>query len=478
MLKESTAHLLLHTLKRNGVTVREPFYHATSLSRGISILDEGFKAKAGGPGNDAYYDNAVCFTRNFDYTQKNVFGGSKIIFVLDRSELKTKYKIYPYNWFYINSHAKELGPEIMKIYREWVKGSSRQSLIEIYENILESNSDFDIPFDNIIKHFRSMGNTAKQNQSWEYEERVSTSNPLTDGVKETYISPKYIKAILIKDLSIAKRFLDVEGIPPVFFYNYRTKGYYPLNSKADIARIPSEGLDKDNLKEKSKSDFHSLNKTTYKKLMRLGIDPKDIIDSLQQDYFTNFKYPQIVEMMQSEAYRYLQDMETITLKIHAGTVSVDELAEYVDLLKNPYETLSNLIYDDKIRLVVSLPNLARIVGRMNDWDQKRFLATYATKAMDEWVRGEDDNFSLILDFKEKVKLNKSLIAYLLSQMVISAGKGLNIYVIRDLLEGYDEIDLTKLPPHFKRSLREYTPNEVYDYILTKIDQDSLNWLQS
>ena len=52
--KVANSFLVLRALKGAGVGVREPFYHTTSYSNALKILATGFKAKAGGKGNDAY----------------------------------------------------------------------------------------------------------------------------------------------------------------------------------------------------------------------------------------------------------------------------------------------------------------------------------------------------------------------------------------------------------------------------------------
>lgn len=481
MYKESTAHLLLQALKKEGITIKEPFYHATSITNGLKILSQGFKAKAGGPGNDAYYDNAVCFTRNFAYTQRNVFGDSQIIFVLDKNELKQRFKIYPYNWFFIVSKAKNFKEEEEVLFRAWLKGTSKKELFNLFKRKVfeEGYGEIaEVEFDKLIKSFRELLDTSRKDNRSEYEERVSTSNPLTDGIKETHISPKYIKAILVKDFKIARNLLDFNTDFPVFFYNYKTKGYYPLKSKADIQRIPDEDvvdLTSNNKNEKLKDAFHSLNLNTYQRLIKMGIHPESIITSLKEEYFINFKYPQILEMMKSEAYKYLQDMEALVLEIQFGDIEVDKLDKFLMLINNPYENMRFLLYNDKVSLIASLPNLGKIFNKLSDWDRKRFLSEYTNKAINEWLKGEDESFSLILDFKDKVALNKDQVAYLLSQMLINARKGLTLPIVRDLLWEYDELNLTSLPPYTKGSLQA-APQEVFDYVLTKVDAKSREWL--
>lgn len=287
MYKESTAHLLLHTLKRNNINIQQPFYHATSLENGLRILSQGFRAKAGGPGNDAFYDNAVCFTRNFDYTQEDVFGDSQLIFVLDRNELKQRYKIYPYNWFFIQEKANSLPPIDKALFKAWIKGESRSNLIKILRQEdptfrVTSFTDQEVAaaLDNYIQKFKKFENTEKQEFTWEFEERVSTSNPLTDGIKETHIPPSYIKAILIKSYAKADQYFgNVKDLSiPVFYYNYKKKEYHRLNNITDFVRLPKEIL---SINEKI--ELASNKKTSpaiLKKLFETNIDNVSLITAL------------------------------------------------------------------------------------------------------------------------------------------------------------------------------------------------------
>lgn len=256
-IKKATAHALLTALKRNGIKIGEPFYHATSLTNGLKILNQGFRAKAGGPGNDAYYDNAVCFTRNFDYTQRNIFGGSQIIFILDRNELKQRFKIYPYNWFFLNDRVSAFDTSITTeeqlIFNKWIKGAPKKELLKMLDTLRNEGGNLTLNLDTLIKKFRGIENLAKQKKGWEYEERVSTSNPFTDSTKETYISYKYIKAILIKNMSVSEElFNNIRDLTiPIFFYNYKTKHYQPLWGIQDLNKIDLANMGEDELKERA-----------------------------------------------------------------------------------------------------------------------------------------------------------------------------------------------------------------------------------
>lgn len=92
-------------LAQLGVYISQPLYHSTTREKAESILVNGFKAKAGGTGNDAYYDNAVCFTRNLEFAKSNSFGD--ITFILDSRELKSRFHLYPYDWHESSGWAEQ-----------------------------------------------------------------------------------------------------------------------------------------------------------------------------------------------------------------------------------------------------------------------------------------------------------------------------------------------------------------------------------
>lgn len=156
--------LLLSSL---GVDISKPLFHSTSLNNFKSIAKGGLRARAGGPGNDAYDDNAVCFSRNLDFLLNvNFFGSGQVILVYDYKELRTKFKSYPIDYY---------------------SGTTKSDL------------------------------TGKHDP-YEFEERFSNT-PYTmeksEGdefcIRETVIPPKYLKAIIVKSAFWDKN--------PYFFIN-------------------------------------------------------------------------------------------------------------------------------------------------------------------------------------------------------------------------------------------------------------------
>lgn len=99
-IKQAALFNLKGALANKGIELRSPIFHATDISTARKILQtKGFHARAGGPGNDAYLDNAVCFTRDWDYALKGIFGGSQVIFILDKTELRAAgFKVYPFDY--------------------------------------------------------------------------------------------------------------------------------------------------------------------------------------------------------------------------------------------------------------------------------------------------------------------------------------------------------------------------------------------
>lgn len=100
MYKNSHWFNIKKTLAENGININSPLFHSTEYASAAKITQEGFKARAGGVGNDAYYDNSVCFSRSFEYLSgSTMFGGSdKIIFILDANRLK-QFKQYAIDWY-------------------------------------------------------------------------------------------------------------------------------------------------------------------------------------------------------------------------------------------------------------------------------------------------------------------------------------------------------------------------------------------
>lgn len=157
--KTSAYASLKRLFAQHDIQITHPVFHSTSYSNADKILSGGFKARAGGPLNDAYHDNSICFTRNLCFSEEETFGfgDGEVIFVLDLNELKNRFKAYPYDY-----HSRDIDST-----KKLTPDEKRQQLEK----------------------------QRKHPKTYEYEERISRP---PSSKKETVIPPKYIKAILIK----------------------------------------------------------------------------------------------------------------------------------------------------------------------------------------------------------------------------------------------------------------------------------------
>ena len=287
LIKLGTGAKLQNTFRRYGLHIQEPLYHATSLRTCPLILEQGFRSKVAGGANDAYYDNALCFTRAFSYTLKDVFGSSEVVFVVDKKELKSRYKIYPYNWYYsiriknlfnyddiydylmqnsfsLNSETEKLLEDLVseskhQLNREWLHKHSFKSIFRniIRDRCLEDEEgvrytdrycgeSYDILRRGLESYFKNYEKNYSHtenkpfNEHWEYEDRVSITARGSDSERETVIPRRYIKAILIKRPNILKRYVssiyDNYRDIPVFYYN-PTINFYDLLTPESLEKV-------------------------------------------------------------------------------------------------------------------------------------------------------------------------------------------------------------------------------------------------
>lgn len=165
---------LKQILTKVGVNISQPLYHGTTFTKAQSIISGGFKALAKeykpSQDDDAFQNNAVCFTRNLEFAKGSTFGASPsyVTFILDANDLKHHYKLYSYDWMEQNN-----------AYRE--------------EYTDEEDG----------------GYIRKNPDKFEYEERVSRTPMTSENVSrlnsaddlcliETVIPARYIKAALLK----------------------------------------------------------------------------------------------------------------------------------------------------------------------------------------------------------------------------------------------------------------------------------------
>ena len=220
---------------RLGVFISQPLFHSTGFSKFQKISESGLKAKAGGPYNDAYHDNAVCFTRNVDFLYNNIdfFGAAQVVIVLDGVELGNKFKKYPFD-YYPGSKALIRGDQ--------------------------------------------------KTDDYEFEERISIAPPVRDSgkdleefcLRETTISPKYFKCLLVKE-----SFWDKNT---AFFINL---GIPVIIVDGKNFRIPEKGVDYDShLHYDADIDWHQ---ERISKLFRL----KDLTpEQLEVAKKFSLKYPE------------------------------------------------------------------------------------------------------------------------------------------------------------------------------------------
>lgn len=260
-------------LKKLIPDAHQPMFHSTNVQNALKILQEGFKAKSGG--GDAHGDNAVCFTRDFDFTNNSIFG--QVTFVVDRVELKQRYKIYSYDWVYKMAIRNSLffseEPEVFElmslVLEKWIHNQKPQVIestitkkagdyLEDQNEEVYEDDDLETILVDFINNFysfktcnsysdiakvmhRILSDTAKHTSNAlhingdEFEERVSNSAMGKDG-KPTIIPPKYIKYVLVtKKLQYEK----LKDLPFTFiFADYKKGNYKIVSSSEDIEEIP------------------------------------------------------------------------------------------------------------------------------------------------------------------------------------------------------------------------------------------------
>lgn len=148
LAKKASFFNLKQVLNQLGLNIAQPVFHTTSVRNSHYILREGFKARIEDSRRDAPENNAVCFTRNLCFSYK--FQAGEVIFVLDLNELKQRFKSYPVDVYH-----------------------------ELYDNQAMDTKD--------PAYFQS-------------EERVSRSpkDVSNSGERETVLSAKYIKLVIVK----------------------------------------------------------------------------------------------------------------------------------------------------------------------------------------------------------------------------------------------------------------------------------------
>lgn len=214
MYKTSHWAKLKTLLQEKGVRINTPLFHASPQYSAYKIIAEGFKARAGGPGNDAYHDNAVCFTRNLSFSKTGTFGD--VVFVVDERDLKNRFKTYTYDWVALKDTAEE---------------RKHPAYFEYETRVSRTPGSFDV-------------NTPE-----------GKDEPAEDEfcLIETVISPRYIKAALIpynKKLDY-KEFIEQEQGKFPMFYMTR-KGYIPVDdadSDASVLEVVKSYSRKEALKE-------------------------------------------------------------------------------------------------------------------------------------------------------------------------------------------------------------------------------------
>lgn len=475
--KESTASNLLKALKRDGISVREPFYHSTNHNKGLSILKSGFKAKAGGPGNDAYYDNAVCFTRNFAYTQKGVFGRAEIIFILDKAELKQRYKIYPYNWFYTVKMSKDLPDDEQELFYAWIRGTQKEKLLSLYKELMGFDSDDEFisntvkrNFEYLLKKFRNLGNKEKNSDFWEFEERVSTSNPLTGGIKETIISPKYIKAVLIYDMRAVDDIRSISNIP-IIFYNAQKSGYYPIHEKNDLKRIPDEDLDEREIYTRYKNKFNSLNTIDYKRMIRLGIRPEDILESLKDSNISE------EQLEKSEAYKYLKSMVDLFDRLSTESATKEDLQMALSSVNNPFEIIRSILKSGQTQFLLD----KNVKSKVKSLTQKelRIISSDAIMSGRRFKTEQKVILSFLLDIKDIIP-SDALDSIVYGLLVDYDNKEL----IKEFIGNKTNLNLGHVLYFIKKSFLSNDTQDktyykkLYDFLYSRADKESKEALDS
>lgn len=223
MLKTSHWANLKKVLAQDGINVSKPLYHSTSLDNARKIIREGFKARAGGPKNDAYHDNSVCFTRNLEFAKAGSFGASQIIFVLDEHELKQRFQTYSFDYIAINMP----------------KSPRKEPFTHEYETRVSRTPGKYIP-------------------------KYNNDNDNNDFcLLETTIGSKYIKAILVRSYAYGEPLQDV-NISGKATYIYSKNSYYRYEKKAPEDFIPNLSLfDRKELASSHYTDSKTLSLLSY-----------------------------------------------------------------------------------------------------------------------------------------------------------------------------------------------------------------------
>lgn len=271
MLKKSSLFLLRKIIR----DVHYPMFHSTRISNARKILDSGFNSKAGR--GDANADNAICFTRDLDFTNSSIFG--QVTFVVDRQELKQKYRIYSYDWVYKSLIRREIHLDqrndilvgIMDMVLEkWIHNKSSNTILKELEtsekyikDILvldESEEDIEeslcdaikqeygfercYTFEDVSKkihtqltsYAKHITNTLSTSGD-EFEERVSLSPMGVEGKKVTVIPSKYIKYVIITKKAHYEALKDMDF--KFIFADYKHNIFKLITDEKDIDEKPA-----------------------------------------------------------------------------------------------------------------------------------------------------------------------------------------------------------------------------------------------
>ena len=167
LLKQGSYAKLKSVLSDAGVSITQPLFHSTHAATANKIMQTGFHARAGNGGDNAYWDNAVCFSRDMNYVLRGIFGGAEAIFVVDKSELRSRYKVYPLDYFSL----RDMNTRHYQLYRQLAKDPAKfeaEERVSLTPSVVERmKADPDLSKDDLL------------------EER------------ETVIPPKYIKAVIL-----------------------------------------------------------------------------------------------------------------------------------------------------------------------------------------------------------------------------------------------------------------------------------------
>lgn len=203
-IEKQAAYFTLKQLLPAGI--EHPIYHTTTFSRAAKILQEGFKARASNMDTDSSQNNAVCFTRNLCYSEKETFGfgNGEVIFVLDLNKLRNQFKTYPYNF-----HSRHIDPTVKQ--------------------------DKEHPFDAVRR---------KDPRHFEYEERVSTTPMRSRGEAdiETNIPPKYIEAVLVSPDERGRKLWEQYGDTKQFIMRKNKSQYSLPQGELDFRDLNAELL--------------------------------------------------------------------------------------------------------------------------------------------------------------------------------------------------------------------------------------------